>query len=58
LVAEILEMQQTDVRKRIDALVRERNNLNISIKQLKEKLSVGHDNFPPPHGESQNFETR
>jgi hypothetical protein len=51
-------MQRTDVQKRIAALVRESKNLNISIRQLKEKLSLRHNNLPPQQAGSDDFESR
>jgi hypothetical protein len=50
-------MQRTDIQKRIDALVRESKNLNISIRQLKEKLSIRHS-LPLPQAGTEGFELR
>jgi regulator of replication initiation timing len=57
LVSGVSEMRRTDLQKRLDALVREKEYLNMSIKQLKEKLSVRH-NLPLPQEESKDFESR
>jgi regulator of replication initiation timing len=51
-------MQRTDVQKRIDALVREKKNLNISIKHLKEKLAIRHNNLQLSQAGSEDFESR
>ncbi|PNF21769.1 hypothetical protein B7P43_G08446 [Cryptotermes secundus] len=50
-------MQRTDIQKRIAALVRESKNLNTSIRQLKEKLSVRH-NLPLQQAGSDDFDSR
>jgi hypothetical protein len=51
-------MQRTDVQKRIAALVREGKNLNISIRQLKEKRARMHNNLPLQQAGSDDFESR
>jgi hypothetical protein len=51
-------MQQTDTRKRIDALEKERKRIKISIDKLKEKLSKRRVNLPLPQERTNDFESR
>jgi regulator of replication initiation timing len=54
----ICEMQRTNTRERVDALVRESKRIKISIDQLKEKLSKRRVNLPFPQKETNDFESR
>jgi chaperonin cofactor prefoldin len=49
-------MERRDLQKRIEELEREKENLQISISQLKENLSKRFDNLPQTEGND--FECR